>query len=142
MGLGSDMYRQQILDHYKSPRNYGEMEDPDYSHTGENPSCGDTIQIDVQLDDDGDEIEYVTFTGDGCAISQASASMLSERLVGMTLDELEDLETDDIIDMLGVTISPMRIPCAVLGNQVAKDGAKIHQGELDPEEYGATITEE
>jgi NifU-like N terminal domain. len=68
--------------------------------------------------------------------------MLSERLVGMTLEELEDLETDDITDMLGVTISPMRIPCAVLGNQVAKDGAKLYQGELDPEDYGQTVTEE
>lgn len=141
MGMGSDMYRQQILDHYKSPRNYGELEDPTFSHTGENPSCGDTIQMDVRLDDD-DTIEYVTFTGDGCAISQASASMLSERLVGMTLDELNDLETEDIIDMLGVTISPMRIPCAVLGNQVAKDGAKLHRGKLDPDEYGETITED
>jgi len=142
MGLGSDMYRQQILDHYKSPRNYGELEDPDFSHTGENPSCGDTIQIDIRLEDDDETIEYATFTGDGCAISQASASMLSERLVGMTLDELDELETDDIVDMLGVTISPMRIPCAVLGNQVAKDGAKLHLGELDPDEYGQTITEE
>jgi nitrogen fixation NifU-like protein len=60
----------------------------------------------------------------------------------MTLAELEGLETDDITDMLGVTISPMRIPCAVLGNQVAKDGAKIYQGELDPADYGETITEE
>ena len=142
MGMGSDMYRQQILDHYKSPRNYGELEDPTFSHTGENPSCGDTIQMDVQLDDEGSEIEYVTFTGDGCAISQASASMLSERLVGMTVEELQALETEDITDMLGVTISPMRIPCAVLGNQVAQDGAKIHRGELDPEEYGETITED
>lgn len=142
MGTGSDMYRQQILDHYKSPRNYGELEDPDFSHTGENPSCGDTIQMDVRLDDNEEEIEYVSFTGDGCAISQASASMLSERLVGMTLAELEALETDDITEMLGVTISPMRIPCAVLGNQVAKDGAKIYQGELDPEDYGETVTEE
>jgi nitrogen fixation NifU-like protein len=142
MGTGSDMYRQQILDHYKSPRNYGELEDPDFSHTGENPSCGDTIQMDVKLDEDSEEIEYVSFIGDGCAISQASASMLSEQLVGMTLEELNDLETDDITDMLGVTISPMRIPCAVLGNQVAKDGAKIYQGELDPEDYGETITEE
>ena len=141
MGTGSDMYRQQILDHYKSPRNYGELEDPTFSHTGENPSCGDTIQMDVRLDDE-EEIEYVSFTGDGCAISQASASMLSERLVGMTLEELENLETEDITDMLGVTISPMRIPCAVLGNQVAKDGAKLYQGDLDPEEYGATITED
>jgi len=88
MGTGSDMYRQQILDHYKSPRNYGELEDPDFSHTGENPSCGDTIQMDVRLDENDEEIEYVSFTGDGCAISQASASMLSEQLVGMTLEEL------------------------------------------------------
>jgi len=142
MGLGSDMYRQQILDHYKSPRNYGELEDPTFSHTGENPSCGDTIQMDIQLEDDEETIEYVTFTGDGCAISQASASMLSQRLVGMTLEDLDDLETEDIVDMLGVTISPMRIPCAVLSNQVAKDGAKLHLGELDPDDYGATITEE
>jgi len=63
MGLGSDMYRQQILDHYKSPRNYGEMEDPTFTHVGENPSCGDTIKIDVQLDDDEETIEYVTFSG-------------------------------------------------------------------------------
>ncbi len=142
MGLGSDMYRQQILDHYKSPRNYGELEDPSFSHTGENPSCGDTIQMDIKLEDDDETIEYVTFTGDGCAISQAAASMLSQRLVGMTLEELADLETEDIVDMLGVTISPMRIPCAVLSNQVAKDGSKLYLGELDPEEYGATITEE
>ena len=142
MGMGSDMYRQQILDHYKSPRNYGELEDPTFTHTGENPSCGDTIQMDIRLEDDDETIEYVSFTGDGCAISQASASMLSERLVGMTVDELQDLETEDITDMLVVTISPMRIPCAVLGNQVAKDGAKLHLGELDPDEYGETITEE
>ena len=98
--------------------------------------------MDVKLDEDSEEIEYVSFIGDGCAISQASASILSEQLVGMTLEELNDLETDDITDMLGVTISPMRIPCAVLGNQVAKDGAKIYQGDLAPEDYGETITEE
>ncbi|MFB6236196.1 MAG: Fe-S cluster assembly sulfur transfer protein SufU [Halopenitus sp.] len=131
MGMGSDMYRQQILDHYKNPRNYGEMEDPDFTHVGENPSCGDTIQVDVRLEDDDETIEYVSFTGDGCAISMASASMLSERLAGMTIDELHDLETDDITEMLGVDISPMRVKCAVLGRQVAQDGAKIHEGEMD-----------
>ena len=131
MGMGSDMYRQQILDHYKNPRNYGEMEDPDFTHVGENPSCGDTIQVDARLDDDGETIEYVSFTGDGCAISMASASMLSERLAGMTIDELQELETDDVTEMLGVDISPMRVKCAVLGRQVAQDGAKIHEGEMD-----------
>ena len=131
MGMGSDMYRQQILDHYKNPRNYGEMEDPTFSHVGENPSCGDTIRVDVRLEDDGETIEYVTFSGDGCAISQASASMLSGKLRGTTLDELAEMDTDDIVEMLGVDISPMRIKCAVLARQVAQDGAKIHEGELD-----------
>ncbi|EJN59827.1 nitrogen fixation protein NifU [Halogranum rubrum] len=131
MGMGSDMYRQQILDHYKNPRNYGEMEDPTFSHVGENPSCGDTIKMDVRLEDDGDTIEYVAFSGDGCAISQASASMLSQQLPGKTLSELKEMDRDDIVDMLGVDISPMRIKCAVLAEKVAQDGAKIYQGEID-----------
>lgn len=142
MGLGSDMYRQQILDHYKNPRNYGELEDPDFTHVGENPSCGDTIRMDVDLDDAGETVEAVRFTGDGCAISMASASMLSERLHGMAVDELDGLDTDDITEMLGVDISPMRVKCAVLGRQVAQDGAKIHRGELDPEDHDRTATEE
>ncbi|WP_297884954.1 Fe-S cluster assembly sulfur transfer protein SufU [uncultured Halorubrum sp.] len=141
MGLGSDMYRQQILDHYKNPRNYGELEDPDFTHVGENPSCGDTIQMEVRLDDAGETVEAVRFTGDGCAISMASASMLSERLHGMAVDELDALDTDDVTEMLGVDISPMRVKCAVLGRQVAQDGAKIHRGELDPDE-DRTVTEE
>ena len=141
MGLGSDMYRQQILDHYKNPRNYGEIEDPDFTHVGENPSCGDTIRMDVDLDDDGETIEAVRFTGDGCAISMASTSMLSERLHGMAVEELDALDTDDVTEMLGVDISPMRVKCAVLGRQVAQDGAKIHRGELDPDE-DRTVTEE
>ena len=141
MGLGSDMYRQQILDHYKNPRNYGELEDPDFTHVGENPSCGDTIQMEVRLDDAGETVEAVRFTGDGCAISMASASMLSERLHGMAVDELDGLDTDDVTEMLGVDISPMRVKCAVLGRQVAQDGAKIHRGELDPDE-DRTVTEE
>ncbi|MGM0591793.1 MAG: iron-sulfur cluster assembly scaffold protein, partial [Halobacteriota archaeon] len=114
MGMGSDMYRQQILDHYKNPRNFGEMQDPTFSHVGENPSCGDTIQMDVRLEDDGETIEYVTFAGDGCAISQASASLLSQKLPGTTLDELDEMDRDDVVEMLGVDISPMRIKCAVL----------------------------
>ncbi|MFC6827016.1 Fe-S cluster assembly sulfur transfer protein SufU [Halopelagius fulvigenes] len=129
MGMGSDMYRQQILDHYKNPRNKGEMEDPTFTHTGENPSCGDTITMNVRLEDDGETIDFVSFTGDGCAISQASASMLTQNLPGTTLSELEEMDRDDIIEMLGVDISPMRIKCAVLAEKVAQDGAKLHEGE-------------
>ncbi|UPM41752.1 Fe-S cluster assembly sulfur transfer protein SufU [Halocatena salina] len=131
MGLGSDMYRQQILDHYKNPRNYGELEEPTFSHTGENPTCGDTIQIDVVLADDEETIERIAFSGDGCAISQASASLLTQQLQGMTVAELHELDRDDVIDMLGVEISPMRVKCAVLAEKVAQDGAKIHSGDIE-----------
>ena len=134
------MYRQQILDHYKNPRNYGEMADPDFSHVGENPSCGDTIKVDVKLADDDETIEQVSFTGDGCAISQAAASLLTKKLPGKSIDELQEMDTDDIVDMLGVDISPMRIKCAVLARQVAQDGSKIYRGEIDPDDR--TITEE
>jgi len=128
---GSDMYRQQILEHYRNPRNYGELEDPTFSHVGENPMCGDEIELDVELAEDDETIARVAFQGQGCAISQASASMLSERLPGMTLSELDELDRDDVIDMLGVEISPMRIKCAVLAEKVAQDGAKIHRGDMD-----------
>ena len=140
MGIGgSDMYRQQILDHYKNPRNYGELEEPTFTHTGENPMCGDTIEMDVVLDDDEETIDAVAFRGDGCAISQASASMLSERLEGMSLEELRELDRDDVTDMLGVDISPMRVKCAVLAEKVAQDGADIYFGELDEDK---TTTED
>lgn len=133
MAMGSDLYREQILDHYKRPRNYGSLEDPTFTHTGENPLCGDEITVDVQLDADEDVIERVAFRGDGCAISQASASLLTGQLTGMSLEELYDMDRDDMVDLLGVEISPMRIKCAVLAEKVAQDGARIHEGELDIE---------
>jgi nitrogen fixation NifU-like protein len=133
------MYRQQILDHYRNPRNYGELSDATFSHTGENPSCGDEIRVDVVLADDGETIERVAFSGDGCAISQAAASMLTGELVGLTLDERQELDRDDILDLLGVEVTPMRIKCAVLAEKVAQDGAKLHRGEID--ELDRTTTE-
>jgi nitrogen fixation NifU-like protein len=137
--MGSDMYRERILDHYKNPRNYGEIEGADFSHRGENPMCGDEIRMDVQLDDDGDTIAAVSFEGDGCAISQASASILTQELHGMSLAELREMDRDDVIDMLGVDISPMRVKCAVLAEKVAQDGAEIYLGEKDIEK---TVTED
>ena len=140
MGIGgSDMYRQQILDHYKNPRNYGEIEDATVTHVGENPMCGDTIEMDIVLDDDEDTIERVAFRGDGCAISQASASMLSERLAGMSVADLREMDRDDITEMLGVDISPMRVKCAVLAEKVAQDGIEIYFGEKDTDK---TTTED
>ena len=138
MGLGSDMYRQQILDHYKSPRNYGELEDADIEHVGENPMCGDTIKMFVKLADDDETIAHVTFIGDGCAISQASASMLSNDLRGKTLDEVRSMNREDIEEMLGVELDPVRVKCAVLAEKVAQDGIKIYQ---DDAEIAETSTE-
>ena len=132
MGIGgSDLYRQQILDHYKNPRNYGDLDEPTFSHVGENPMCGDTVEMDVTLDEDEETIRRVAFEGDGCAISQASASMLSEQLQGMDIEELRAMDRDDITEMLGVDISPMRVKCAVLAEKVAQDGAEIYLGEKD-----------
>ncbi|MDL5362779.1 iron-sulfur cluster assembly scaffold protein [Halalkalicoccus sp. NIPERK01] len=139
MSMGSDMYREQILDHYKNPRNYGELEDPTFSHVGENPMCGDEISVDVVLEGDGETIEYVAFSGDGCAISQASASLLTQKLPGMSLDELAEMDRDDVTEMLGIEISPMRIKCAVLAEKVAQDGAEIYRGETEIEK---TTTED
>ncbi len=139
MALGSDMYRQQILDHYKSPRNYGQLEDPTFSHVGENPLCGDEIRMDVRLGEDGEVIEQVAFSGDGCAISQAAASMLSVELHGTALEDLLEMDRDDIVEMLGVDISPMRIKCAVLAEKVAQDGAEIYRGNLEKD---VTTTED
>jgi len=123
------MYRQQILDHYRNPRNYGTIEDATFSHEGENPMCGDQIQMDVKLSDDGSTVERVAFSGDGCAISQASASMLTQTLRGMSVDEVKAMDRDDVVDMLGVEISPMRVKCAVLAEKVVQDGTEIYEGE-------------
>ena len=134
MGPGSDMYRQQILDHYKNPRNYGELEDADVEHVGENPMCGDTIKLFIELADDGETIARVSFIGDGCAISQASASMLSGELRDMSPSAVREMDREDAIDLLGVELSPMRVKCAVLAEKVAQDAIAIHQGDAEIEE--------
>jgi len=141
MSMGSDMYRQQILDHYRNPRNQGELPEPTFSHEGYNPSCGDELEFDVELRDDEEAtIERVAFRGEGCAISQASASMLSQELPGMTLDEVAELDRDDVLEMLGVEVTPMRIKCAVLAEKVVQDGAEIYAGEA--EDVDQTTTED
>jgi nitrogen fixation NifU-like protein len=117
-----DLYREYILDHYQNPRNYGTLDDPDISYEDDNPLCGDVIRIDIKLDDQ-DRISQVAFSGEGCAISQASASMLTEEIVGKTLDELKQISKDDILDMLGIQLGPVRIKCALLSLKVLKAGA-------------------
>jgi nitrogen fixation NifU-like protein len=111
--LDEHFYREQILDHYKAPRNRGSLESPDAHAEGQNPLCGDELAIDLQLD--GDRISDVRFHGQGCAISQAATSMLTERVKGLRAGEVVDLDRDDVVEMLGIPITPVRLKCAMLG---------------------------
>ncbi|MBO9360713.1 MAG: SUF system NifU family Fe-S cluster assembly protein [Thermoflexus sp.] len=115
-----DLYREIILDHYENPRNYGVLPDADISYEDDNPLCGDRIRIDLKLQDG--RIVDVRFSGKGCAISQASASMLTERIKGATVEEARQLTRNDILEMLGIPIGPARIKCALLSLKVLKAG--------------------
>jgi nitrogen fixation NifU-like protein len=114
-------YRDYILDHYKNPRNYGRLEHPEITHEEDNPLCGDVVGMDFHVKDG--VIEDIRFHGRGCAISQASASLLTERLKGMTLDDAKKISKDDVLGELGIEISPARIKCALLSLKVLKVGA-------------------
>jgi nitrogen fixation NifU-like protein len=115
-----DLYRQYILDHYREPRNHGHLDHPDIHAGDTNPLCGDRIELDLRLE--GECVADVRFDGRGCAISQASASMLTEQIEGATLDELRALTPEDVFEMLGVSIGPARQRCALLALRV------LHQG--------------
>ena len=118
-----DFYREEILEHYTHPHNYGTLEHPDISHEEDNPLCGDRIRFDIQLDEDGQTVKDVRFSAVGCAISKASASMLTDLLVGQTLDEIKALTNEDVIDELGIELGPVRLKCALLPLKVVKVGA-------------------
>ncbi len=125
-------YREYILDHYKNPRNYGRLEHPDITHEEDNPLCGDVIGMDFQIKDG--VIDDIKFHGRGCAISQASASLLTERLKGMALDEAKKIDKNDVLGELGIDISPARIKCALLSLKVLKVGAYGLAGDEEDEE--------
>jgi nitrogen fixation protein NifU and related proteins len=117
-----DFYRELILDHYKNPRNKGTLDPHDISYEDDNPLCGDRIRIDLRLDDEN-RVSEVAFTGRGCAISQASASLLTEEIKGKTLDEIKQIGKEDILEMLGIELGPVRLKCALLSLKVLKAGA-------------------
>ena len=117
-----DMYREVILDHYKNPRFKGELAPADISYQDDNPLCGDMIRIDLRVDDNNRVVECA-FSGQGCAISQASASMLMEDIQGKSLEEIKEYSRDDILDMLGIELGPVRLKCAMLSLKVLKVGA-------------------
>ncbi len=114
-------YREYILDHYKNPRNYGRLDHPDITHEEDNPLCGDVVGMDFQIRDG--VIADIRFHGRGCAISQASASLLTERLKGIALDDAKKIDKNDVLGELGIQISPARIKCALLPLKVLKVGA-------------------
>jgi nitrogen fixation protein NifU and related proteins len=116
-----DFYRDYILDHYRNPRNFGSLERVDVEAEDLNPLCGDQIRMQLKLDDG--VVSDVRFSGRGCAISQASASMLTERVKGMKLAEIAKLSKDVVLEDVGIGISPTRMKCAMLGLRVLKSAA-------------------
>jgi nitrogen fixation NifU-like protein len=108
-----DLYRDEILEHYREPHNFGTLDAPDAVHEGNNPLCGDRITMMLALSDEG-TVTDVAFSGRGCAISQASASLLTDEIKGRPLADVEAMRNQDILDMLGIEISPARLKCAML----------------------------
>lgn len=116
-----DLYRELIIDRYKNPQMRGELEPKDFSYEDDNPLCGDRIRIDVRVDS-MNKITEAAFSGEGCAISQASADLLVESVIGKGLEEVKNLSKDDILEMLGIELGPVRLKCALLSLKVLKAG--------------------
>ena len=115
-----DLFRENILDHYKHPRCHGTLEHPDITYEDSNPLCGDVIRMDLAVKDGC--IEAIRFSGHGCSISQASASMLCESIEGKPLEDVKKLTRDDVLEMIGFPLGPVRLKCALLALKTLKAG--------------------
>ena len=131
-----DLYRDNILDHYRSPRNAGHLEHPSATAEGVNPLCGDELSIELSVEDG--VVSEVRYNGRGCAISQAAASMLSETIKGRRVDELSAIGKDDVLDELGIPLTPIRLKCAMLSVGVLKVALNNLTGEPLPEEWAGS----
>ena len=118
-----DLYRDEILEHYRNPHNFGILENPSTAKEGANPLCGDRITLMLGINDEG-QIQDVAFTGRGCAISQASASMLTDEIKGKSLEEIAHMGRQDVLDNLGIEISPARMKCAMLSLETLREATK------------------
>jgi nitrogen fixation NifU-like protein len=128
-GLES-LYREVILDHYKNPRGHGVIEDADAEAEGQNPLCGDEVSIYVAFGEDGETIDDVKFSGRGCAISQAATSMLMEMAKGRKATEMAALDKDQLLDEIGIPLTPVRLKCAMLGLTTLK--VALHKAKGTP----------
>jgi nitrogen fixation NifU-like protein len=134
-----NLYRDFILEHYRNPHNKGFLEPHDLQFADSNPTCGDELSMTIQLDDAGARISDVAFDGRGCAISQASASILTDELRGMSLDEVRAYDPKALLEEIGVPIGPARLKCALLSYKVLQ-GAVIGSEARWPEEADLAVT--
>lgn len=116
-----DLYREIIIEHYKNPGYRGVLEPNDITFEDENPLCGDQIRIDLRVNEDG-SIKEAAFSGHGCAISQASADLLLESIIGKSVDEVKRIGKEELLDMLGIELGPVRLKCALLPLKILKAG--------------------
>ncbi len=131
------MYREVILDHYKTPRNHGILDPNDAVAEGQNPLCGDEVTVSVRFGN-GDIIESVGFEGRGCAISQAATSMLTDLVKGRSAEEVAVMQKEELLEEIGIPLSPVRLKCALLGMGVLKVALHRSKGTPLPEEWGTS----
>jgi nitrogen fixation NifU-like protein len=127
-----ELYRDQILEHYKRPHNFGHVDEPDLEFEDTNPLCGDEQRVTIKLDAE-DKVSEVAFEGKGCAISTAATSLLTDELVGMSREELVRLPKDYVLELLGIDISATRMKCAMLGLKIVKSAAIGQPAEWEDE---------
>ncbi len=135
------LYREVILDHYKNPRGHGLLEDADAQAEGQNPLCGDEVTIYVGFGEDGETIDEVKFSGRGCAISQAATSMLTEMVKGRSATEVATLPRDELLDEIGIPLTPVRLKCALLGLSTLKLALHKAKGTPLPDEWAGMADE-